>query len=141
MTADQRRLDFLAAGHQGVLVTLKKDGRPQASNIAYYVTPEQRVHISVTADRVKTRNVARDPRVSMHVTSKDFWSYVVAEGVADLTPVTTHPHDPTADALVAYYRAVSGEHPDWESYRAAMVSDRRQILSFAVDHTYGQLAG
>jgi PPOX class probable F420-dependent enzyme len=141
MTTDQRHLDFLAGSHQGVLVTLKKDGRPQLSNIAYYLTAEQRVHISVTADRVKTRNVQRDPRVSMHVTSKDFWSYVVAEGDAELMPVTTDPHDATADALVEYYRAVSGEHPDWEDYRAAMVSDRRQILSFAVTHAYGQLPG
>ena len=141
MTATQQHLDFLAASHHGVLVTLKKDGRPQLSNIAYYLTPEQRVQISVTADRVKTRNVGRDPRVSMHVTSKDFWSYVVAEGDAELMPVTTDPHDATADALVAYYKAVSGEHPDWDEYRAAMVNDRRQILSFAVTHAYGQLPG
>ena len=138
MTADQRHLDYLAGSHQGVLVTLKKDGRPQLSNIAYYLAGD-RVHISVTADRVKTRNVQRDPRVSMHVTSKDFWSYVVAEGEAELTPVAADPHDATADALVDYYRAVSGEHPDWEEYRAAMVNDRRQILSFGVDHAYGQL--
>jgi PPOX class probable F420-dependent enzyme len=141
MTAAQQHLDFLASSHHGVLVTLKRDGRPQLSNIAYYVSGSGRVHISVTADRVKTRNVARDPRVSMHVTSKDFWSYVVIEGDAELTPVTTDPHDATADALVEYYRAVSGEHPDWEEYRRAIVDDRRQILSFAVTHAYGQLPG
>jgi PPOX class probable F420-dependent enzyme len=141
MTATQKHVDFLAASHRGVLVTLKKDGRPQLSNIAYYVTDAGRVHISVTADRAKTRNAARDPRVSMHVTSKDFWSYVVVEGDAELMPVTTDPHDATAEALVAYYQAVSGEHPDWDEYRAAMISERRQILSFAVTHAYGQLPG
>jgi PPOX class probable F420-dependent enzyme len=141
MTVNQRHLDFVAANHHGVLVTLKKDGRPQLSNIAYYVTDAGRVHISVTADRVKTRNAARDPRVSMHVTSEDFWSWVVVEGDAELMPVAADPHDATADALVEYYRAVSGEHPDWEEYRAAMVNDRRQILAFGVTHSYGQLPG
>ncbi len=138
MTATQQHLDFLAANHQGVLVTLKRDGRPQLSNIAY-AFEAGRVRISVTADRAKTRNAARDPRVSMHVTSKDFWSFVVVEGDAELMPVTTDPHDATADALVEYYRAVSGEHPDWDEYRAAMISERRQILSFTVGHAYGQL--
>jgi PPOX class probable F420-dependent enzyme len=141
MTATQQQLDFLAGSHHGVLVTLKKDGRPQLSNIAYHLTGEGRVHISVTADRVKTRNVQRDARVSMHVTSKDFWSYVVVEGDAELMPITTDPHDATADALVAYYRAISGEHPAWDEYRAAMIQERRQILSFEVTHAYGQLPG
>ena len=142
MTVNPKHLDFLAASHHGVLVTLKRDGRPQLSNIAYaFDAASGRVSVSVTADRAKTRNAARDPRVSMHVTSKDFWSYVVAEGEAELSPVTTDPGDATSDALVAYYREVSGEHPNWDEYRAAMISDRRQVLSFTVSHAYGQLPG
>ena len=142
MTVNPKHLDFLAANHHGVLVTLKRDGRPQLSNIAYaFDAASGRVSVSVTADRAKTRNAARDPRVSMHVTSKDFWSYVVAEGEAELSPVTTDPGDATSDALVAYYREVSGEHPDWDEYRAAMIADRRQVLSFTPSHTYGQLPG
>jgi PPOX class probable F420-dependent enzyme len=141
MTVTKQQLDFIAGSHHGVLVTLKKDGRPQLSNIAYYLAADQRVHISVTADRAKTRNAARDPRVSMHVTSRDFWSWVVVEGDAELMPVAADPHDATVDALVEYYRAVSGEHENWDEYRAAMVNDRRQILSFAVTHAYGQLPG
>src|SRR3954454_23111416 len=81
MTVDPRMLEFLAENHGGVLVTLKRDGRPQLSNVGYaYDRDAGVVRVSVTADRAKTRNLARAPRVSLHVTSKDFWTWVVAEG-------------------------------------------------------------
>ncbi len=142
MTVTQKHVDFLAAHRNGVLVTLKRDGRPQLSNILYrYDGAAGRVQISVTADRAKTRNAVRDPRVSLQVSASDFWSWVVAEGDAELTEVAATPHDPTVEALVEMYRALSGEHPDWEDYRAAMVAERRQVLSFAITHAYGQLPG
>jgi PPOX class probable F420-dependent enzyme len=138
----QRYLDFLAGNRKGVLVTIKRDGRPQLSNIVYgYDAGTGRVRVSVTADRAKTRNATRDPRVGMHVSSPDFWSYVVAEGAAELTAVTVDPADAAADDLVDLYRSLSGEHPDWDDYRSAMIRERRQILSFAVTHAYGQLPG
>jgi PPOX class probable F420-dependent enzyme len=93
----------------------------------------------VTDDRAKTRNAARDPRVSLHVTSADFWSYVVAEGDAELTAVAAEPDDDAVAELVDLYRAISGEHPDWDDYRAAMIRERRRVLSFAVTHAYGQV--
>jgi PPOX class probable F420-dependent enzyme len=99
------------------------------------------VRVSVTADRAKTRNAARDPRVSMHVSSADFWSYVVAEGAAELTAVTVDPADAAADELVDLYRSLSGEHPDWDDYRAAMVRDRRLVLRLHADRVYGQPPG
>lgn len=142
MSDSAARLQFLATHHKGVLVTLKQDGRPQLSNLVFAADASSGlVRISVTADRAKTRNVQRDPRVSLHVTSPDFWSYVVAEGEASLTPPAADPHDATVDALVELYRAISGEHSDWTDYRAAMVGERRQVLSFTVAHSYGQLAG
>ncbi len=142
MTVTQQQLDFLAAHRNGVLVTLKRDGRPQLSNIIYrYDGQAGRVQISVTADRAKTRNAARDPRVSLHVSAKDFWSWLVVEGEASLSQVATAADDDTVEALVELYRALSGQHPDWDDYRAAMVAERRQVLSFAVDHAYGQLPG
>lgn len=138
----QRYLDFLAVHHQGVLVTLKRDGRPQSSNVVYgFDVGTERVRVSLTADRAKTRNAARDPRVALHVSSKDFWSYVVAEGEAELTEVAADPNDATVADLIDLYRSLSGEHPDWEDFRAAMIRERRQVLSFAVTHAYGQVSG
>jgi len=132
-------LDFARARRNGVLVTLKRDGRPQLSNIAYFVEPAGTISISVTDGRAKTANVRRDPRVSLHVSRDDFYAYVVIEGEAQLTPTAADPHDATVDALVGYYRAVAGEHPDWDDYRRAMVADRRCLLSITPGHAYGML--
>ena len=140
MSVDDRHLTFLAERRWGVLATVKRDGRPQLSNVGYAYDPAQRLfRVSVTADRAKTRNLQADPRVTLHVSSQDFWSWVAVEGTAELTPVAADPHDATVDELVAYYRGVSGEHGDWEEYRAAMVADRRLVVRFVPGHTYGQL--
>jgi PPOX class probable F420-dependent enzyme len=142
MTADDRHLAFLAERRWGVLATVKRDGRPQLSNVGYAYDPEQRLlRVSVTADRVKTRNLQADPRVVLHVSSDDFWSWVAVEGTADLTPVAAAPDDATVDELVAYYRGISGEHEDWDDYRRAMVADRRLVVRFTPDHTYGEVRG
>jgi PPOX class probable F420-dependent enzyme len=143
MTApDPRLLSFVAENHWGVLVTLKRDGRPQLSNVGYaFDAAAGVVRVSVTDDRAKTRNLRRDPRVTLHVASKDFWTYVVVEGTAELTPVAADPHDTTVEELITYYRAVNGEHPDWDDYRAAMVRDRRLVVRFTPSHAYGQLGG
>ena len=138
MSADDRHLAFLAERRWGVLATVKRDGRPQLSNDGYAYDPAQRLfRVSVTADRAKTRNLQADPRVTLHVSSQDFWSWVAVESTAELTPVAADPHDATVDELVAYYRGVSGEHGDWEEYRAAMVADRRVLLTLRFEHVYG----
>lgn len=129
-------LAYIRPRHRGVLVTLKADGRPQLSNIAYALGDDDIIGISVTADRAKTVNAARDPRVSLHVTADDFWSYVVIEGSAELTPPAAD-DDATVDALIDLYRSLQGEHPDWDEYRAAMVDDRRLVLSIRPTHAYG----
>lgn len=131
-------LGFARDRRRGVLSTLKADGRPQLSNIMYDTSRDQ-IRISVTADRAKTHNAERDPRVSLHVTSEDFWSYVVIEADAALTPVAATPDDPTVDELVEMYRAMAGEHDDWDDYRAAMVRDRRLVLRLIPTHAYGSL--
>ena len=80
---DPALLDLVAARRQGVLATVKKDGRPQLSNVLYVWDPEDGLaRVSVTADRAKTRNAARDPRVSLHVSAEDFAGYAVVEGAA-----------------------------------------------------------
>ncbi len=121
----------------GVLITLKRDGRPQSSNISYLVGDDGLVRISVTDGRAKTGNMRRDPRVSLHVSADDFWSYVVLEGEVELSPVAAEPGDATVDELVEYYRALQGEHPDWDEYRAAMVRDERLVVRLRTTHAYG----
>ncbi len=142
MTVDGRMLAFLAENKWGVLATIKGDGRPQVSNVGYsYDADAQLIRVSVTADRAKTRNLERDPRVTLHVASKDFWTWIAVEGTAELTPVAADPNDATVEELVAYYRGVNGEHHDWDEYRAAMVADRRLVVRFRPEHVYGQLQG
>ncbi|MFJ9381276.1 PPOX class F420-dependent oxidoreductase [Streptomyces sp. NPDC101455] len=131
-------LQLLSEGHGGVLVTLKKDGRPQLSNVSHAYYPDERIiRVSITDDRAKTRNLRRDPRASYHVTSSDRWAFTVAEGTADLAPVAADPHDDTVEELIKLYRDVLGEHPDWDDYRAAMVRDRRLVLRLRVERAYG----
>ncbi|MDX3380958.1 PPOX class F420-dependent oxidoreductase [Streptomyces niveiscabiei] len=137
-TPDDALLALLSDTRGGVLVTLKRDGRPQLSNVTHHYDPDERVvRISVTADRAKTRNLLRDPRTSYHVTSADRWAYTVVEGTADLTPVAEDPADDTVEELIRLYRAVQGEHPDWDDYRAAMVRDRRLVVRLRVERAYG----
>jgi PPOX class probable F420-dependent enzyme len=130
-------LRHLTEVRQAILITLKRDGRPQSSNIVAAVGSDGIVRISITADRAKYPNLQRDPRASLHVNRADFWAYAVLEGDVELTPVATDPHDATVDELVELYRALSGEHPDWDDYRAAMVRDRRLVVRFRPERAYG----
>ncbi len=143
MTQDAEQnalLALLTEGHGGVLVTLKRDGRPQLSNVTHAYYPDERViRVSLTDDRAKTRNLRRDPRASYHVTTQDRWAYTVAEGTAELTPVAGQPYDETVDELIRLYRDVNGEHPDWEDFRRAMVDDRRLVLRVHPERAYGML--
>ncbi|CAN5670496.1 PPOX class F420-dependent oxidoreductase [soil metagenome] len=130
-------LDYIRDGHKGVVVTLKSDGRPQLSNIAYALGHDGVIRISVTDTRAKTANARRDPRVSLYVTAEDFWSYAVVEGQAEVTPVAAAPDDATVDELVELFRSLQGEHDDWDEYRAAMVSDGRLVLRIHPERAYG----
>lgn len=135
-----RRL-LAAFGDRGncALATIAPDGRPHITNISYaFDSGAATFRISITDTRVKTRNLRRDPRASLYITAPDRWPYTVADGTAELSPVAADPHDQTVEALIDVYRAVSGgEHPDWDEYRQAMVTDRRLVLTVRVDHVYG----
>ncbi|MGH9084078.1 MAG: PPOX class F420-dependent oxidoreductase [Acidimicrobiales bacterium] len=132
-------LDFARTHRRGVLVTLKRDGRPQLSNIAYALGSDGVVRISITEDRAKTKNLRRDPRASLHVTRDDFYAYVVLEGEAELSPVASAPDDATVDELVEQYKVIAGDHDDWDAFRAAMVADRRLVARLRPTHAYGML--
>lgn len=122
-----------------VLITIRADGSPQSSDVAFTVLDGEIV-ISITDGRAKTANMRRDPRVVLHVTAPADWSYVALSGSIELSPVAADPHDPTVDALVAYYESVTGgPHPDWDEYRAAMVAERRLIARLRPNRAVGQM--
>ena len=120
-----------------VLITIRGNGRPQSSDVVYAVMGDE-IRISVTGDRAKTRNLARDPRAVIHSTDPGSWSYLSFEGDVELTPITTAPDDATADDLVAVYRAVAGEHDDWAEFRQAMIDEGRQVIVFTPTKVTGQ---
>ena len=101
-------LDFARSSGQSVVVTLKADGRPQLSNVVHHVDDDGLIRISITDDRAKTKNLRRDPRVSLYLTSDDFWKYVVIEGTAELSAVAQAPDDAVADAAASTTTAPSG---------------------------------
>jgi PPOX class probable F420-dependent enzyme len=134
----QSALTFAADHSKGVLLTVKKDGLPHASNILY-ATFDNAVHVSVTEDRVKTGNVRRDPRAALHVSSENFWSWVVLEGDVRLSDVTLAPDDDAARLLRRVYETIAGPHPDWDEFNEAMISERRLVLSVFPARAYGQI--
>ncbi|MGU3503271.1 PPOX class F420-dependent oxidoreductase [Mycobacterium sp. C31M] len=137
MTFDPR--DLLAQTKLGVLATIKADGLPQLSPVTpFYDRAADVILVSMTEGRAKTVNMRRDPRAALEVTSADGWSWATAEGTVTLTRPGTDPHGPEVEALVDYYRRAAGEHPDWDEYRAVMVSDRRVLMTLAVARVYGE---
>jgi PPOX class probable F420-dependent enzyme len=130
-------LSFVRGRHQGVLTTVRSNGRPQLSNIVYAVGDDDVAHISVTDSRAKTKNLRLDPRASLYVVGDDFWSYVVLDATAELTPVAADPADETVDELVALYQVAVGEHPNWDEFRRDMVANRRLAVRLHFDHAYG----
>ncbi len=136
MTLEQA-LALVAGQRLGVLVTLRRNGRPQTSNIVYAVRDGQ-IRVSVTEDRAKTRNLRRDPRATLHVSTPDGSAWAALDGNAHLSPVTTTPGDETGRALAALYVDIAGiDHPDWDEYYRAMVDERRLVLTIDVTHGYG----
>ncbi len=122
--------EWLADRHQAVLVTLRRDGSPQTSNIVFgYDAGSGTFEVSVTDDRAKTRNLRRDPRGVLHVLSDSFWGYASISVQATMSEVSTEPGDATGQALLRLYERVGGQpHPDPDEFFQAMVTDRRLVL-------------
>ena len=139
---DDKLLAVISGNSLGVLATVKRDGRPQLSNVSYHFDSRANaIEVSITEPRAKTRNLRRDPRASILVMADDGWSYAVAEGTAELSPPAADPHDDTVEALIRLYRSIAGEHPDWDDFRRAMVTDRRVLMRLPVSHVYGMPPG
>ena len=127
------------ANHESTLTTIRRDGRPQLSNVLHTVGEDGAIRISTTAGRAKFTNMGREPWVALHVNGENFFSYVVLEGEASLSAVAQAPDDLVVDELVAVFRALAGEHDDWDAYRAAMVEERRAVVTIRPTRAYGML--
>lgn len=137
MTDDNLR-DLIADSNLATLATIRRDGRPQLSNVSYtYDRERDLIRVSVTGGRAKTANLRRDSRATILVNANDGWSYAAADVTATVLPVAAAPDDDSVEELISIYRSIGGEHSDWDDYRRAMVEDHRLPLHLHVDRVYG----
>lgn len=130
-------LDFLREHHNGVLATIRSDGQPQLSPVTAAVDERGRVVVSSRETAYKVRNLRRRPYASYcGFTERFYGPWVQVEGPVELVPLPE-----AMDGLVAYYRSVSGEHPDWDDYRRAMVRDRRLLIAITVERAGPDISG
>jgi PPOX class probable F420-dependent enzyme len=117
-------LDFIRPRHQAIIITQRAGGRPQASPVTCGVDAGGRIVVSTYPERAKIRNARRQPQVSVLVLSDDFGGpWVQVDGDAEVIDMPE-----AANALVDYYRAIAGEHPDWDEYRQAMIRQGKSLL-------------
>jgi PPOX class probable F420-dependent enzyme len=129
--------EFIRSHHRGVLATLRRDGRPQLSPVLVGVDDDGSLIISTRETAMKTLNVRRNGWASVCVIQDGFFgNWVQAEG-----PATIDSLPEAMEALVRYYKLVSGEHRDWDDYRAAMRRERRVILRIRIERAGPSRAG
>ena len=117
-------LAFLRPRHKALLLTHRSDGSPQLSPVTCGIDDQGRVVVSTYPQRAKAVNARRDPRVSLCVLSDDFdGAWVQVDGQAEVLDLPE-----ALDPLVDYFRSISGEHPDWDEYRAAMRLQDKSLI-------------
>jgi PPOX class probable F420-dependent enzyme len=130
-------LAFIREQHEAVMLTSRRDGAPQLSPVACNVDADGRIVVSTRETALKTKNLRRDPRVSLCVLSKGFYgTWIQVDGRAEVVSLPD-----AMEPLVEYYRTTSGEHPDWDDYRAAMVRDQRVIVRITPERAGPDRAG
>lgn len=128
MEIDRAR-EFLRHNHRAVLQTRRSDGSPQLSPVVCSLDDSGRAVVSTRETSAKARNARRDPRVSMCVFGEGFFGeWVQVDGTAEVISLPE-----AMDGLVAYYRSVGGEHPDWDDYRRAMVEEARVLIAVTIE--------
>jgi len=132
-------LEVARATHHSVLTTIRRNGKPQLSNVLHYVRGDGVIIISTSAKTAKYRNLRREPWAALKVDAGNVWSYAVIEAEAGFSEVSAAPDDAAVEELVAYFRAVSGEHSDWDEYREAMVEEQRVVVRLSPVRAYGLL--
>lgn len=116
--------DHIRQNSRAVLATIRKDGTPQLSPVNAAVDAQGRVVVSSRETAYKVKNLRRDPRAWLCVFPDAFYGpWVQVEGVVSVLSLPE-----AMEPLVEYYRAVGGEHPDWDDYRAAMVAEQRCLV-------------
>ncbi len=132
-----RALDFVREHHHAVMQTYRRDGSPQMSPIACNVDADGLIVVSTRETAMKTTHLRRDPRVALCVLSDAFFGdWMQIEGTAEIVSLPE-----AMERLVDYYRTTSGEHPDWDDYRAAMVRDQRVIVRITAERAGPDRAG
>jgi PPOX class probable F420-dependent enzyme len=121
-------IEFVRSHPRAVLVTRRRDGRAQTSPITVAVDDDGVLVISSRETAMKVKNLERDPVATLCVLSDGFFGpWIQVEGPVGIVRLPE-----AMDGLIDYYRRLSGEHPDWDDYRAAMERDRRVLLRLTV---------
>jgi PPOX class probable F420-dependent enzyme len=129
--------NFLRENHRAVLATFRRDGRPAMSPVSAALDADGKVVVSTRQTAMKVKHLRRDPRVALTVFTDGFFGpWVQVEGQAEIVELPE-----AMDVLVAYYRAVAGEHDDWDAYRTAMEREQRVIVRFAIDRAGPDVQG
>jgi len=130
-------LAFIREQHEAVMLTYRRDGSAQLSPVACNVDANDRVVVSTRETALKAKNLRRDPRVSLCVLTSGFYGqWIQLDGTAEVVSLPD-----AMEPLVEYYRSTSGEHPDWDDYRAAMVRDQRVIVRITPERAGPDRAG
>lgn len=136
MQPDEAR-QFIATNHRAVLATRRRDGHPQMSPVTCAVDAAGRVVISTRETAIKTRNLRQTPYASLCVFSDGFFGrWVQVEGHAEIVSLPE-----AMEPLIDYYRGVSGEHPDWDDYRTAMIRERRVVVRVTIERAGPDISG
>jgi PPOX class probable F420-dependent enzyme len=136
MDLDHAR-EFIRGNHRAVLATRRQDGSPQLSPLLCAVDADGMVVVSTRETAMKTKNLRREPAISLCILNDGFFGdWVQVDGRATVVSLPD-----AMDGLVEYYRAISGEHPDWDDYRAAMEKERRVLVRITVARAGPDRAG
>ena len=135
----EQALEWAKEKNHAILITTRKDGRAQSSDISFTLK-ERKFCISATASRAKTRNLLRDNRAVLHITSPETWSYISFDGIVEVTAPAQEPNDDVNQELAEIYQRILGEeHPNWEEFQQAMINDGRLVLRFVPQSAVGMV--
>lgn len=130
-------LEYAASVQSGALITLRKDGRPQSSDVHHGVL-DGAITFSVLPTRAKVYNVERDPRVVYHISNPADGSYLSFDATAEVSPIATSVDHPSIEVLKNSFRAVAKkEHPDWQEFAEAMVAEQRRVITVTPSKVVG----